>query len=221
MTAVLRRSSEDLHVLLSGVHPPLSPARQISGWQALKRRAAQRERRLHRFHWASLALALSGAALALGIWIGRHSTIEPLKYTTQDLQLSADGQMRAALQGHPQLRFADRSRVELGNGSQARLVSVSQHGARLRLSDGVAKLHLAEPGALGWEVDAGPYTVFANGTELFVNWSGRDQVLEVRAVTGSVEVEGPLANDGIVLRSGQVLTVRQGEIVVRESNATR
>ncbi len=219
MNPALEPGRAEFSALVRSVHPQITPSQQRSGWHSLKRRALLRDQRVRRFYWLSFSFALAGAALALGIYIGRVNQSEPMSYVMGGGQIIEDGQLRTGNGFDSMLRFSDGSTVRLGPKTRGRLVSVSSNGARVRIADGEAEVSVAARAGSNWEIDAGPYAIFVHGTALFVHWSEPEQTLEVRAHAGTVEVDGPLANDGIVLRGGQLLTIRraQGEIVVRDA----
>lgn len=219
MSQPVAHPSGDLSALLRAAHPRFSAAQQHSGWQELKRRALRREQSLRRFHWLSFSLATSGIALALGIWIGRNGTSEPMSYVMGGGQVVEDGQLRAGNDLDSLLRFSDGSSFRLGAKTRGRLVSVTANGARVRLADGAADISVTQHETSSWELDAGPYALFLHGATASARWDEAEQLLEVRVRGGSIDIEGPLANDGIVLHSGQLLTIRRaaGEIVVRDA----
>jgi hypothetical protein len=51
--------------------------------------------------------------------------------------------------------------------------------------------------------------------------SQHEELLDVRVFSGSLELDGPLASDGLTLRGGQVLTIRRsdGAIIVRDAKS--
>jgi hypothetical protein len=101
------------------------------------------------------------------------------------------------------LRFSDGTEVTLQHGSRAWVVSTDAHGARIRLEEGQAHFAVVPRSGARWAVEAGPYTIDVTGTRFDVQWTGGDDLFEVRLLSGAVTVRGPLAGDGIKLSPGQ------------------
>jgi hypothetical protein len=70
-----------------------------------------------------------------------------------------------------------------------------------------------------WTVEAGPFTIAVTGTEFDVTW--QDEQLDLVMQSGTVNVHGPLAPQGIALHAGQHLAVdiARGELTIAESPA--
>jgi ferric-dicitrate binding protein FerR (iron transport regulator) len=205
-------TTDEFAVLVRDARPEMTIAQRLHGWHALHRRALIRERRLR---------TLQLLALIVGMEVGQSRALQPLGYSIRGSQIAEDGQFRVDASNPSLLRFSDGSTVRLNGGTHGRLMTVTHDGARVRLSDGEADVTVSQRPNSGWELDAGPYTIIAHGAVFWVRWRERDQLLELRMRSGVLGVEGPLANDGVTLREGQLLTIRraEGEIVVRDSAA--
>lgn len=219
MSAVQRPLSYELAELVHSAHPEMSMAQKLAGWHALRRRALGRERGLRRVRLLLVGGVLVATALAVGIALGRSLASAPLQYSLTAGQIGDDGQLRVDGTGSSLLRFSDGSQVLLSSSLHGRLVSVTHDGARLRINDGEADATVLSRPSSNWEFNAGPYALFVKAADFWVRFREREQLLEVRLRSGTLSVEGPLANDGITLHSGQQLTIRkpEGEIVVRDS----
>jgi hypothetical protein len=221
VSAARQPLSHEFSELVHSAHPEMSTAQTLAGWHALRRRSLARERTFRRLRLAVAAATLAGAALAVGVFLGRSLASTPLRYSLSAGTLGEDGQFRFDASNpanQSALRFSDGAEVRLGSSVRGRLVSVTHDGARLRLADGEAEVKVPARRNSNWEFDAGPYGIFAQGAEFFVRFREREQILEVGLRSGTVRVEGPLANDGITLHGGQQLTIRkpEGEVVVRD-----
>jgi hypothetical protein len=197
----------------------MSMAQKLAGWHALRRRALSRERKLRRVRLLLVASVLVTTALGVGVALGRSLASAPLRYSLTGGQIAEDGQLRVDASGSSVLSFSDGSQVRLSSALHGRLVSVTHDGARLRLSDGEADVAVVSRPSSNWELNAGPYAVFVKAADFSVRFRESEQLLEVRLRSGTLSVEGPLANDGITLHAGQQLTIRkpEGEIVVRDA----
>lgn len=208
-----------LVALVQSSHQEMTPAQKQAGFRALKRRLLLREQMSRRVRLMLAGSVLVGAALAVGVWLGRSIAERPLGYSLSGGQIADDGQIHVDTLGSSALNFSDGSNVTLRSASHGRLVSVTHAGARLRIADGEADVRVVRDPSSNWEIDAGPYAIFARETAFSVRWREAEQVLELGVHSGLVSVEGPLANDGVMLRGGQLLSIRrsEGEVVVREA----
>jgi ferric-dicitrate binding protein FerR (iron transport regulator) len=140
-----------------------------------------------------------------------------LTYTISGAAVSEGGYVHGAdANESATIKFSDGSEVSLSAGTRGRVAGVEAHGARIALENGGASVHVIHRPDTKWSVDAGPFVIKVTGTEFDVRWSGSDEVLDVRMKTGSVNISGPSAPDGIVLHTGQrlVATLRDGKIAI-------
>jgi hypothetical protein len=219
VSAAHRPLSYEFAGLVHAAHQEMSMAQKLAGWHALRRRALSRERSLRRLRLLVVGSVLVATALGVGVALGRSLASAPLQYSLTSGQIAEDGQLRVDASGSSVLRFSDGSQVRLSSALHGRLVSVTHDGARLRLSDGEADATVLSRPSSNWEFNAGPYAVFVKAADFSVRFRESEQILEVRLRSGTLSVEGPLANDGITLHAGQQLTIRkpEGEIVVRDA----
>lgn len=119
------------------------------------------------------------------------------------------------------IAFSDGSEARLSPGTEARIQNVTEHGAEVVLSRGSMYVHIAKKPHAAWNVAAGPYDVRVTGTSFDVSWSGQAQAFDLRMVTGSVMVSGPLAQGGIPLRAGQHMFggLAEGRLTVEGGDA--
>lgn len=142
-----------------------------------------------RTRWLGVALAAVVVATVIVVWAQRTPDA-PLTFAvagepgTHDAFVSAED---AALP----LTFSDGSRVELAEGSRARVGNLSARGASLRIEDGRADVQVVHQDETDWEVKAGPYTVHVVGTRFAVEWDARAASFRVEMAEGRVEIDGP------------------------------
>ena len=103
------------------------------------------------------------------------------------------------------IRFSDGTEATLDAKSRARVVHIDEHGARLVLEHGTARLSVVPKKAASWSVNAGPYEVVVTGTQFDVTWSPTTEQLVVAVSEGSVVVNGPLLEGGRTVVAGQTL----------------
>jgi hypothetical protein len=129
------------------------------------------------------------------------------------------GDLPADLTGEGRLRFAEGSTLDLRGASQARLTSVSAHGARLRMLDGRVRAHIQSNRSNEWALEAGPYRVSpsdGSATSLDLNWLGRRELLLVSVRTGRASVQGASTGPrGVVLGPGETLLARASDGLAR------
>jgi hypothetical protein len=164
------------------------------------------------------ALAAAGA-LSAALLLPLRSRV--LTFDVAGGTLSESGHILAG-EG-TRIAFSDGSEARLSSGTEARIQNVTEHGAEVVLSRGSMYVHIAKKPHAAWNVAAGPYDVRVTGTSFDVSWSGQSQAFDLRMVTGSVMVSGPLAQGGIPLRAGQHMFggVAEGRLTVEggEANA--
>ncbi|MFZ5890239.1 MAG: FecR domain-containing protein [Myxococcota bacterium] len=222
MNGAAPRKRYDFRKLVRRAHPEMTGEQELSGWHMLRQRGLLRERRMRRLRLAISATIIALASGTAGYLIGRPAPSEPLAYAMTGGHIEANGLVRIDADQGGLLRFSDGSVVRLLRGSVARLVRTWSDGARLRVSDGslevAVEAHVGEaPG--GFEFDLGAYSLLARDAAFVSHVREREELVEVRVFSGSVELDGPLASDGLTLRAGQVLTIRrnEGAIVVRDA----
>lgn len=220
MSSANQPRQQSLAALVQAAHQEMTPAQRHAGQRALRRRLVLREELARRSRLLLVGVSIAAVALVVGVWLGRSIAERPLSYSLRGGQIAEDGQIHVEASGSATLSFSEGSNVTLRAATHGRLVSVTHAGARLRIADGEADVNVVREPASNWEIDAGPYAIFARETAFAVRWSEDEQVLELGVHSGLVSVEGPLANDGVMLRGGQLLRIRrgEGEVVVREAS---
>jgi TolA-binding protein len=182
------------------------------------RMALARETKAPRYRAAWIVAAAAIAVLAVGASrLARLRAPAELTYTIAGAAVSEGGYVHGADANEgATIKFSDGSEVSLSAGTRGRVAGVEAHGARIALENGGASVHVIHRPDTKWSVDAGPFVIKVTGTEFDVRWSGADEVLDVRMKTGSVNISGPSAPDGIVLHTGQrlVATLRDGKIAI-------
>jgi hypothetical protein len=146
----------------------------------------------------------------------------PLRYSVDGAGTPASGYVSAPSQAPAVVRFSDGSVATFAAGSGARIVDVTPNGARILLEDGRADVEISPRAGARWSIEAGPYVGLVTGTRFEVLWSTGPRRLEVRLVEGSVAVRGPLMEDGVSVRAGQVLVAdaRNGQVHLEEQPPT-
>jgi ferric-dicitrate binding protein FerR (iron transport regulator) len=158
-------------------------------------------------------------ALALGLYFWRQHRSVPLGYEVTRGLLSDSGYLRSTEPSGARLSFTDGTRVDLQDGSRARIAAVDAHGARISIENGHATLSVARRPGAAWYVDAGPFVIQVTGTQFDVEWSSYDDTLSVDLHEGNLVVSGPPAPNGVLVRAGQRLTALEGRLSIEELDA--
>ena len=114
-------------------------------------------------------------------------------------------------------KFSDGTQIEIGAGARAHIASLTEHGASVSLDEGEVRARVVHWAGARWLFHAGPFVVTVTGTAFALSWSPEEERIDLRLENGSVEVDGPVLDQPIPLRSGKWLTVRvrQREILIR------
>ena len=212
--------------LMRAGSPGLSPHDQRAGWWRLKAALDGRSRSgSRRLMLAAVAALGVMAAIGVGVTIStrefRKAPIEklriaaegsaPLTYAVEGGEVRADGRIGNTEGRRSRLRFSDGSHVDLTSSARASVVSVESRGARIALDDGEVSVDVVHRASTHWRFDAGPFSVFVEGTSFSLGWSATDERLHLRMQTGTVTVKGPIGTDPIRVRGGETLTIRLPE----------
>lgn len=185
-----------------------------AAWHRLTRARAQPERRAPRaLVWGALGAAACASVLAVLV-VSRQVRPSSLTYDLRGGGIASSGQVEAGPQGTA-LRFSDGTEIDLDAKGRLAVSDAGPHGARVRLQAGAAHFRVMHLPHAAWTVEAGPYVVEVTGTEFDVRWSEREQTVEVKMVSGSVRVSGPLLTERVALGKGQHLLARPGMGEVR------
>jgi hypothetical protein len=104
------------------------------------------------------------------------------------------------------LNFSDGSRVQLRFGAQARVVSSSEHGARVVLERGLARADVVPRPNNDWSLFGGPFEVHVTGTSFETSWDPQRQQLFVKMHEGHVLVSAECLPNKRALSAGQSAT---------------
>jgi FecR protein len=203
---------EPLMELTRGSLGQMSPEQCLRGEAAIAERLAAG--RPHRSRVA-LAAALVAAAAGLGgllvagaHWLKRDpARVARLSYWVEPVNSSAQPSGTIDSSVHL-LRFSDGTEIRVEGGAQARVRSLSDHGATLAMSRGSLHADVVHSASSDWRFDAGPFTVHVTGTAFQLAWEPDEDRFDLRLEHGAVTVTSPVANDPIPLRGGQWLTIR-------------
>jgi len=161
-----------------------------------------------------LAMAAGALLFLLGGYLFSQRRPAALSYEVTDGVVSDGGYIRGIGSARARLAFTDGTRVDLADGSRGRVAAIDERGARIALESGRAALRVVHRAEARWFVDAGPFVIRVTGTEFDVTWSSVDETLEVTLHQGAVVVSGPPAPSGVMLRAGQRLTAREGQLSI-------
>ncbi|MGC4091617.1 MAG: FecR domain-containing protein [Polyangiaceae bacterium] len=215
------RKRYDFRSLMRRAHPEMSAEQEVSGWHLLRQRGLLRERRARRLRVFAGCVVLSVIGLVGGYLLARPRPSPLLAYAVSGGRVEPNGVVHVDAPEGGLLRFSDGSVVRLLQGTASRLVQLTPNGARLRVNDGALDVVLESRPESSFEFDLGAYALTAHDATFSGQLREREDVLEVRVFSGAIELDGPLASDGLTLRAGQVLTIRRadGAIVVRDAKA--
>jgi len=163
----------------------------------------------------AVASAVTVVALGLGTWFATHTS----NITYQVVNGAMVDGDHVVAGTDTRIRFSDGSEVELDPGADTHIRALDEHGGRVSLEEGQARVAIAKRPGAQWFLAAGPYTVRVTGTAFSLRWSKRDQAFEIAMKTGSVVITGPLVGEGMALRAGQRVTTRNGKLTLDSTTA--
>jgi len=121
------------------------------------------------------------------------------------------GQMGDWLRAPPDrpktLSFSDGSRVMLQAGTQARVASSNEHGARVVLERGTLRADVVPRRNNEWFVVGGPFAIRVTGTSFDAAWDPEHATLRVAMYTGHVVVNSECLSDDRTLAAGESATL--------------
>jgi hypothetical protein len=88
------------------------------------------------------------------------------------------------------LHFSDGSIVRLEPSARARVVDVTDTGARVAIESGTVHAEIVHRAKSRWLVQAGPFEVRVTGTQFDVSWDPSRRALTLALLEGSVAVSG-------------------------------
>jgi len=163
----------------------------------------------------AVASAVTVVALGLGTWLvtqARNITYQVVNGAMVDGDHVVAGT-------DTRIRFSDGSEVALDPGADTHIRALDEHGGRVSLEEGQARVAIAKRPGAQWFLAAGPYTVRVTGTAFSLRWSKREQAFEIAMKSGSVVVTGPLVGEGMALAAGQRITTRNGKLTLDSTTA--
>ncbi len=185
-----------------------TPEREASGRDRFVNATAgggHRRRRVPRGGLALLAAAAVVVSLALLMW-----PASVLRYELRGASGAEQGYVQASA-GPATVAFSDGTTVTVEQGSAARIVEVTQVGARVLLERGRATVQVVPSDSARWTLAAGPYLVTVTGTHFEMGWTPAEDRFELVLHEGTVTVRGPQLEGGLAMRAGQRLVARVGE----------
>lgn len=138
---------------------------------------------------------------------GRVKSPGTLSYRVDDQEPVRGGYVLVPESSPALVEFSDGSKVKMDPQSRARVVEVSDRGARFALEAGHVLVDIVPRQQARWFFEAGPFLVTVHGTSFHLGWNPREALFEVRLVEGVVSVTSPVAATDIHLRAGQTLRV--------------
>ena len=134
---------------------------------------------------------------------------EPLRFAVGSAQgRGALGSWLAASAEAPTaIAFSDGSRVLLGAGAQARVVGVSEHGARVVVERGNVRADVVPRAGNDWWVIGGPFEIHVTGTSFDASWDPERAALRVTMYEGHVEITGSCLPRAHALSKGESATL--------------
>jgi hypothetical protein len=164
--------------------------------------------------------AVCAAAAMLLAWFG-PGVEKPLVWVAES---NTGGIASPSVVGHVAgaevVRFSDGSAVTFRPAAWGRILGASAHGAQVELGEGRANFQLAAGRKADWRIQAGPYTVDAQGVdargaEFEAAWTQRQQILSIGLFAGKLVVRGPGAPNGRTLHPGESLLARARDGLVQ------
>lgn len=105
------------------------------------------------------------------------------------------------------LSFSDGSRVTLQAGTQARVASSNEHGARVVLERGTLRADVVPRQNNEWFVVGGPFAIRVTGTSFDATWDPERATLRVAMYAGHVVVQGECLSGDRSLAAGESATL--------------
>lgn len=166
--------------------------------------------------------AVVASAAAVLLWFVMRPAA--LVWHATNTEMSTDDYVSAPLSGPPaEVVFSDGTRFELAPGGRGRVAEARANGARFVVENGRVLCRVVHSARAKWDVEAGPYTVEVTGTSFEVQWSGAEQVFDLKMIEGGAVVRGPLAQGGLLLHKAEhvVARLREGQLAVEDGVVRR
>ncbi len=155
-------------------------------------------------------LVATSALIAFGLWFLWFSLEQdgnPITYRIRGgyQQGSIESWISSRAQETLPISFSDGSTIELDPSSDARIDDLTSEGARIILERGGATVDIKHSEDTRWHLDVGPYRVMVTGTRFDVSWDPEGNIFKIAMDEGSVNVSGPLVEDGSTISKGEML----------------
>jgi transmembrane sensor len=141
---------------------------------------------------AAAILFAAAALLALGAWRRQAFVATPISFTVSPKLAgrSTSGELGRGIEVPSTLAFSDGAKVEVLPRSKARVLDVTDRGARLALEQGAVEVAVIHRDTTQWFVESGPFEVRVTGTKFFVSWDAVRSELALEMHEGSVRIQG-------------------------------
>lgn len=106
-----------------------------------------------------------------------------------------------------QLSFSDGTLLALHPHTKLRVRETTSRGATVDVGQGGTLARITPTEGAKWQFMAGPFRVRVTGTEFYLSWDPKGQVLELALHQGSVLLSGPTLEGERPVRKGQFLRV--------------
>jgi transmembrane sensor len=150
-------------------------------------------RHVPRFGYLAAAILFAAAALfALGAWRRESSVVASISFTVSPKLAgkTTSGELGRGIEIPSTLAFSDGAKVEVLPRSKARVLDVTDRGARLALEQGAVEVAVIHRDTTEWFVESGPFEVRVTGTKFFVSWDAVRSELLLEMHEGSVRIQG-------------------------------
>jgi TolA-binding protein len=137
----------------------------------------------------AVGLALGALAAAVLLW----PRPEPLRFAVGEPgePAVAGAWVAAPAGGATPIGFSDGTRILVGTGARARVVSVGPKGARILVERGSVRADVVPRPGNDWWVVGGPFEIHVTGTSFDARWDPDRDALTVTMLRGRVAVRGP------------------------------
>jgi TolA-binding protein len=163
-------------------------------------------------------LALGGGvsalavAAAVALWVRATA---PLEFAIGPER--STGQVGAWIASPPgeatPITFSDGSRIDLRADARARVVEVSDRGARVLLERGSAGVTVVHRDSTRWSIASGPFEVHVVGTRFEATWDAVEEALTVRLDEGEVAIAGACLGAPHRLQRGESVRLSCRDVV--------
>lgn len=163
-------------------------------------------------------LALAGgvtalaAAAAWALWVRSTAPIE-FAIGPDHAPAEVGAWLAAAPTAPLPVAFSDGSRIDLAPGARARVVEVTEDGARVVLERGSADVAVVHREATRWAIVSGPFEVRVVGTRFEAAWDPAEEALTVHLAEGEVAIAGACLAAPHTLRRGESVRLSCRDVV--------